>query len=215
MTDRIPLVRRHRAAPPRVPRWVTGVILACCAIELVLQLALVAGFPAARQASLMLAGFWSPLIHEGYGLYPGQPLLMFLSYGLLHSGLLHLAMNMLSLAVVARELGRLIGSGMMALIYLVSQVAAAGLFAAMQPQAGPMIGASGAVFGIAGALVGYAAIEGHRRGRNMGQMWRSVALIVALNVAITVLVPAIAWQAHLGGAAAGLAMGAGLALRRR
>lgn len=214
MTDRIPLIRRTPRPAAQLPRWVTALIALCCVIEAALQIAALAGYPSARQAAFMLAAFWSPLIHDGYGLYPGQPLLMFLTYGLLHSGLTHLAMNMISLAFVARELNRLIGAGTMALIYLASQIGAAALFAAMQPAAGPMIGASGAVFGIAGALVAFAAIVGHRRHRPMGQMWRSVALIVALNVAITVLVPSIAWQAHLGGAAAGAAMGILLALRR-
>jgi membrane associated rhomboid family serine protease len=215
MTDRIPLIRRPSpasAARSQLPRWVTGLIVVCCLVEAALQLAILAGYPSARQAVFMLAGFWSPLIHDGYGLYPGQPLLMFLTYGLLHSGPMHLAMNMISLAFVARELHRLIGPGLMALIYLASQIAAAALFAVMQPAAGPMIGASGAVFGVAGALIGYAAIVGHRRRRPMGQMWRSVGLILALNVAITVLVPSIAWQAHLGGAAMGAAIGIGLAL---
>lgn len=201
------------AATGRPPRWVTALILVCCAIEAALQLARLAGYPTARQASFMLGGFWSPLLHGGYGLYPGQPALMFLTYGLLHSGLVHLAMNMISLAFVARELNRLIGPGRMAAIYLASQIGGAALFAAMQPDAGPMIGASGAIFGIAGALIGHAAIVGHRRHRPMGRMWRSVGLIVALNAGITVLVPSIAWEAHLGGAAVGAAMGIALALR--
>lgn len=212
MTDN-PALRRAAAASGQLPRWVTALILLCCLIEAGLQLAQLAGYPAVRQAGLMLAGFWSPLLWDGYGLYPGQPLLMFLSYGLMHGGLMHLAMNMISLAVVARELNRLIGAGRMAAIYVVSQIAAAALFAAMEPQAGPMIGASGAIFGIAAALVGYVAVIGRRRRRPMGRMWRSVALIVVLNVALTVLIPSIAWQAHLGGAVAGLIMGVLLALR--
>ncbi|MBU3031436.1 rhomboid family intramembrane serine protease [Paracoccus marinaquae] len=211
MTDRADI---GMATARQLPRWVSGLIVACCLIELLLQLAAMLGYPAARQAAMMLAGFWSPLMWDGYGLYPGQSLLMFLTYGILHAGLLHLAMNMISLAVVARELNRLIGSGRMALIYVASQIGAALLFGLMQPQAGPMIGASGAIFGIAAALVGYAAMIGYRRGRPMGQLWRSVAVIVALNVAITLLVPSIAWQAHLGGAATGLLMGLAMALRR-
>ena len=36
-------------------------------------------------------------------------------------------------------------------------------FALMAPEAGPMIGASGAIFGLAGALIGHAAVSGWRR----------------------------------------------------
>ena len=132
---------------------------------------------------------------------------MFVSYGLLHGGLLHLGMNMISLAVVARELARLMPPAVMLMIYLISQIAAAGLFALMAPAAGPMVGASGAVFGLAGALVGLVALRRSRRGQPMGPLWRAVANIVLLNLGLTLLVPAIAWQAHLGGALAGLAMG--------
>ncbi|MDP5308476.1 rhomboid family intramembrane serine protease [Paracoccus spongiarum] len=218
MTDLPRVTRPAPPAPrpaPQLPRWVVAVIALCCLIELGLQLAALAGHPAARPASLMLAGFWSELLQGGAPLYPGQPALMFLSYGLLHAGLLHLAMNMLSLAVVARELFRLMGAATMAGIYLASQIAAAALFAVMRPAAGPMIGASGAVFGIAAALVAQAAVIGHRRRRPMGRMWRSVALILALNVALTLAMPAIAWQAHLGGAVAGALLGGALALLGR
>lgn len=210
MTDRQPAAT---APAPPLPRWVKALILLCCVIEAGLQLAAILGHPVARPGAMMLAGFWSPLLGEGYGLYPGQPALMFLTYGLLHAGLMHLAMNMISLAFVARELNRLMGPGRMALIYLASQIGAGLLFGLMQPQGGPMVGASGAIFGIAAALVGQAAVIGRRRRRPMGQMWRSVAVILALNVAITVLVPSIAWQAHLGGAATGLAIGLVMATR--
>jgi membrane associated rhomboid family serine protease len=61
---------------------------------------------------------------------------------------------------------------------------------------------------VAGALIGHAAVAGWRLNRPLGQLWRGVALIVVLNVALTVLIPSIAWEAHLGGAVTGLMMGA-------
>lgn len=237
----VPHVARPRSGPPsrarrQLPVWVVVLIAACCLIEGGLFLAELFGLRVAifvpgrtgfalpgaggyrvgipiRQFVYGLFGFWSPQFHAGHGLYPGQPAVMFLTYGLLHSGLMHLGMNMLSLAAVARELDRLIGSRMMALVYLVSQIAAALLFALMAPDAGPMVGASGAIFGLAGALIGHAAVSGWRRHRPLGQLWRGVALMVVLNVALTVLMPSIAWQAHLGGTLAGLAMGAWTGMR--
>lgn len=221
-------VRARRATA--LPRWVVGLILICCAIEAALTLCdlLGLGFPLrvqgfggmtyyislpVRQAVTSVLGFWSPQFHALQGVYPGQPVVMFLSYGLLHAGLVHLGMNMLSLAAVARELNPLIGPRRMAVVYAVSQVAAALLFALMKPQAGPMVGASGAIFGLAGALVGHAAIVGYRRRRPLGQLARAVVILIVLNVALTVLIPSIAWEAHLGGALAGLAMGIVTGLR--
>lgn len=220
----------------QLPVWVVALIIICCLIEGGLFLAELFGYRVSvvlpgrtgfalpgtgsyrigvpiRQYVYGLFGFWSPQFHAGHGLYPGQPALMFLTYGLLHSGLLHLSMNMLSLAAIARELNWLIGARRMAVVYLVSQIIAALVFALMAPKAGPMVGASGAIFGLAGALVGHAAVSGWRRQRPLGQLWRGVGLMVVLNVALTVLMPSIAWQAHLGGTLAGLAMGAWTGLR--
>lgn len=222
---------------PRLPRWVLVVAVLCCAIEALLSLTDLLGsritFAVSQQPGILshftrqrigipvrqvvdgLFGFWSAQVHAWRGLYPGQPAVMFATYGFLHAGPIHLGMNMLSLVAIARELNRLIGAGRMALVYAVSQIAAALLFAVMTPQGGPMIGASGAIFGLAGALIGFAAVTGWRRNRPLGQLWRGVALMVVLNVALTVLMPSIAWEAHLGGAAAGLAMGAAMAMGRR
>ncbi|WP_022707892.1 rhomboid family intramembrane serine protease [Paracoccus zeaxanthinifaciens] len=213
MTD-IPRVSARRLGPARLPGWARAVILICCAVELLLLAAPLLGAPRIRVASSLLGGFWSPLMHGGQGLYPAQGAAMFVTYGFLHAGLMHLAMNMISLAAIARELNRMIGGRAMALAYALSQIAGAAVFGIMEPMGGPMIGASGAVFGLAGTLVGYAAINLRLRGRSMQPLLRSVGTILALNVALTVLMPQIAWQAHLGGAAMGAVIGAALAFRR-
>ena len=204
------LIRAARARPikPRMALWVVVLIVLCCVIEAAFWLAPAFGWGGLRQAADFLGGFWSPVLWGGHGIYPLQPVVMFFTYGLLHSGLAHLGMNMLSLVAIARELTWMIGARRMFVVYAVTQIAAALVFAIMAPAAGPMIGASGAIFGLAGALIGHAAVSGWRRNRPLGQLWRGVALIVGLNVALTVLLPSIAWEAHLGGAVAGLLMGA-------
>ncbi|MTE00106.1 rhomboid family intramembrane serine protease [Paracoccus sp. YIM 132242] len=207
-----PFVAMRDGSQPRLPLWVRAVIVLCCGVQAAVMAADLMGYPIARQAALIFGGFWSPVVWAGHGIFPGHVLTMFLTYGFLHAGLLHLGMNMLSLVALARELNRLIGPRRMALVYAVTQVAAALLFAAMTPDGGPMIGASGAIFGLAGALIGFAAVSGWRRRRPLGQLWRGVALMVVLNVALTVLMPSIAWEAHLGGIVAGLVMGAAMAL---
>ena len=232
-----PFIAAHGRSRPRLPAWVVIVIVLCCVIEAALTLSDLVGsritFMVSDQPGILsyftrrqigipvrqvvngLFGFWSAQVHAWQGLYPGQPAAMFLTYGFLHGGLLHLGMNMLSLVALARELNRLIGAWAMAIVYVVSQIAAAMLFAVMTPDGGPMVGASGAIFGLAGALIGFAAVTGWRRRRPLGQLWRGVALMVVLNVALTVLMPSIAWEAHLGGTLAGLAMGGAMALRRK
>lgn len=199
---------------PRLPFWVGTLIAVCIVIEGVLSVADLLGYPALRPGAYMLGAFWSPLLVHGTGRYTGQPVLMFLSYGLLHDGVLHVAVNMFSLLAVGRGLAGMIGSRAMAVTYLLCQIAAGLLFAVMQPQAGPMVGASGAIFGLAGAIVGYAVINLRRRHKSIAPLARSAGLIIALNVGLTLAMPEIAWQAHLGGAAAGLLIGAFLAWRK-
>ncbi|WP_265501735.1 rhomboid family intramembrane serine protease [Paracoccus beibuensis] len=208
----VPRVSARALAPARLPVWLRVLIGACCLIEVLLFVAGLFGYPAVRQATFMLVAFWSLLFWDGAGIYPGQWLVMFLTYGLLHAGPLHLGMNMISLAAVGRELSGMVGSGRMALIYLASQIGGALTFALMQPDAGPMIGASGAVFGVAGALVGHAAVTLRRRQRPTAPLVRAVGLLLALNIGLTLLMPSIAWEAHLGGALSGLLLGVAFAL---
>lgn len=203
----VPHVSARKLGPAALPVWLRLVILACCLTEAALWLAGFLGYPIARNAALMLGGFWSPVLWQGGGLYPGQQIVMFLSYGLLHAGLLHLAMNMIALAALGRELSRMTGPARMALIYVTSQIAGAAVFAVMQPAAGPMIGASGAVFGVAGALVVQTALTLRRRGRPTTPLVRTAGLLLALNIALPLLIPSIAWEAHLGGGIAGAALG--------
>lgn len=198
-----------------LPLWVIALIALCCAVEVTLTIAPFLGYGAARSFALIFGGFWSVVFWQGQGAYPGQPVLMFLSYGLLHGGLLHLAMNMISMAAVARELARFASPARMALIYLVSQIAAAGLFAILAPTSGPMVGASGALFGLVGALIAQAGKWRVGRSMSLRPIWRAVLVVGGLNVALTFLVPAIAWQAHLGGLLAGLLIGLMLPVKLR
>lgn len=192
---------------PRLPLWVTGVIVACCAIEALLVILSLGPMPDARARAMAYGAFWAPLIFGAPPVFPGQPVTMFFSYGLLHAGVVHLAMNMVSLAAVARELARLMTPLRMALTYLVSQIVAALVFGLMARDAVPMVGASGAIFGLAGALIGMAARSRLRRGQPLGPLWRAVGIILVLNLGLTLAMPGIAWQAHLGGALAGLLIG--------
>lgn len=193
----------------RIPRPFIWIILICCLIEAVLLLAPFAGRPRLRDFIDALGGFWSPLMFGAKGLYPGQPLVMFVTYGFLHAGLMHLAMNMLSLLVLVRELAPALGTRRLLLIYAVSQVAAAALFGWMKPMSAvPMIGASGAIFGVAGALFGFALVRLRARGLPLGPLGRSAGVLIGLNLVMTLAMPNIAWQAHLGGALAGFVMGA-------
>ena len=117
----------------------------------------------------------------------------------LHAGLLHLLFNMYALwifgAVMEDELGR----ARFALIYFLTGLAAGAASYAFMPEVYiPAVGASGAVFGVFGALV---AFNWKRRHTALGAArLRSAIFILLINAFIGFSSGgAIDWRAHAGG----------------
>ncbi|MBI5162058.1 MAG: rhomboid family intramembrane serine protease [Micrococcales bacterium] len=117
----------------------------------------------------------------------------------LHFGLLHLALNMYALVAIGPLLETTYGRGRYLTLYLVSGLVGS---VAVFCFGGDTLtaGASGAIFGLFGALVPTL----RRLGRSLG----SIIPVVVVNLGITFLVPGISIAGHLGGLAAGLALGA-------
>lgn len=197
-----PSVPRPVFRPP-VPRAFMGVIAACVAVHL-----LTLPSPAAQEWVMLHGALWPPLLQDVRPMFPGQQMTMFLTYGFLHGGLLHLAMNMLALYVLARSLALAMSGGAMVALYAVSQVVAGAVQLWLSDSPLPVVGASGAIFGLAGAELAIAARIQLGKGGSLRPLAGPVAQVVVLNVALTLAVPNIAWQAHLGGALAGMVMGA-------
>lgn len=124
-----------------------------------------------------------------------------LSVGFLHDGLFHILVNMLSLYWVGMVLEPAIGSLNFLTVYFTSLLA--GSFGALLFSPGiPSVGASGAIFGIFGALI----VVAHRRGI---PIWQSgLGFVLVLNLVISFTFRGISIGAHLGGLIAGLIAGA-------
>ena len=187
---------------PPVPRAFMVVIAACIVVQL-LTLP-----PAWREWAMLHGALWPQLLGDVRPMFPGQQVTMFLSYGFLHGGLLHLGMNMLALYVLARSLGIAMSGGAMVALSAVAQVVAGVVQMALSDSPYPVVGASGAIFGLAGAEIAIAARIQLGKGGSLRPLLGPVAQFVILNVALTLALPNIAWQAHLGGALAGLMVGA-------
>ncbi|MDX6571771.1 MAG: hypothetical protein QOC86_927 [Gaiellales bacterium] len=120
--------------------------------------------------------------------------------GFLHANILHIATNMLSLFFIGRIVEPAIGSLRTGLIYGVS-LAAGSLGVMLVDPSGATLGASGAIFGLAGALL----VISHLRGA--GVMQSGIGPMILLNLVFTFRIPGISIGGHVGGLIGGAAIG--------
>lgn len=153
----------------------------------------------------------------------GEKLWTIVTSMFMHGGFLHLFVNMVSLIFLGSFLERLIGTKRFLLIYFISGIVAslAFVFLALAFHSNleiPAVGASGAIFGIAGVL---AVITPKLPVYIMFipiamPMWLGIVLMLALLwlISIAAGLP-IGNTAHLGGFLAGLAYGFYLRLKHK
>lgn len=120
--------------------------------------------------------------------------------GFLHAGLIHLLFNMVILYQLGSALESRVGKARFLGLYCLSLVGGSIGVMLLQAPTRPAVGASGAVFGLMGAVVVQA-----RRGRS--PIESSVGGLLVLNLVITFVLPGIAIGGHLGGLVAGLVGG--------
>lgn len=121
----------------------------------------------------------------------------------LHGGLIHIGVNMMSLWFLGRFIEFALGPWRMLAIYVLSLIAS-GLgvvYFSSDPNVAT-VGASGAIFGLFGALFAI----GFKLGKPGMDLVRSNIGILVLNLIITFTVPAISWQAHVAGLIAGFVL---------
>ncbi len=117
-----------------------------------------------------------------------------------HVEVWHIGFNMLALWVLGPQLELAIGRIRFIALYLLSALAGSALVLWAAPVNSSTLGASGAVFGLMGALL---VLAFKVRG-NVQQilMW------IGINAVLTLTISGISWQGHLGGFLGGLAIGA-------
>jgi len=120
----------------------------------------------------------------------------------LHGGMTHILMNMVSLYIIGRGMEIYFDTKSYLSIYLFS-----GLFGGlaslyMHPDS-VGIGASGAIFGVFGALAGF--FLAHRRyiGEQTRSFMKEFMVIIVINLVIGFSIPAVDVSAHIGGLAVG------------
>jgi membrane associated rhomboid family serine protease len=145
-------------------------------------------------------GFWSGLLRNWQPNFPAQPVTMFFTYVFLHAGLLHVGMNMITLWSFGQPIIRRIGQMRFLALYLVSALGGAAAFGLLSAAVQPMVGASGALFGLVGAWIAWDCTARYVARRPLQPILWMVLGLVALNVIFWWAAGgALAWQAHLGG----------------
>ncbi len=121
----------------------------------------------------------------------------------LHGSLLHIGFNMLALYWLGTIVEQAIGTWRFLLVYLVSGLAGSAGALWFSSQLAVTVGASGAIFGLIGALL---ILEYLSTGSLMGQ----AMVLILVNLAFTFAVPGISIGGHLGGLAGGIVATYGL-----
>jgi membrane associated rhomboid family serine protease len=205
MSDaRADLRRLWRRSARYRPRTATGWIVVVTVAAYVLQL-LTHGL---LQHSLQYAAAYS-LPSTGA---PFEPWRM-LTSALLHQpisipgsliGITHITFNMIALVSFGRPLENMIGARRLVVIYVLGALGGSvgvlyASFVGLISPFDPVIGASGAVFAVLGAV---AVVQ-----RRLGVDIRTLVVLIAINLALGFVVAGIAWQAHVGGLVVGAATG--------
>ncbi|MEV4361798.1 rhomboid family intramembrane serine protease [Nonomuraea sp. NPDC049625] len=120
-----------------------------------------------------------------------------------HGSIFHILFNCWALYVVGPYLERAFGHVRYLAIYVISAIGGSVLSLWMDALNQPTVGASGAIFGLFGAVFVV--------GRKLNMDVRGIAALIAINLAITFIVPGISWTGHIGGLITGSVLAGALA----
>ena len=138
-------------------------------------------------------GVWRPGVDDG-------AVWQLLTNAFTHVEVWHIGFNMLALWFLGPQLEAALGRTRFLVLYLGSALTASTVVFWFAPVAAFTLGASGAIFGLMGALLVVAF--------KVGGDVRGILIWLGLNVVITFTFPNISWQGHLGGLLGGLVIGA-------
>jgi membrane associated rhomboid family serine protease len=120
---------------------------------------------------------------------------LLITAGFLHGSIIHLFFNVYILWVLGSQLENIVGKTKFIVIYFVSLLGGSLASYLFSPFGSYSIGASGAIFGLMGAML----VVGRKRNLDISQ----ITTLVVINVVIGFVLSGIDWRAHLGGLAAG------------
>ncbi len=121
----------------------------------------------------------------------------------LHGGMTHILMNMFSLYLVGRAAEMYFDTKSYLSIYLFSGLLG-GLASLYMHPASVGVGASGAIFGVFGALAGFFLAHRDKIATHSKAFMKDFAIIIGINLVIGLSIPSVDVSAHIGGLVVGL-----------
>ncbi len=120
----------------------------------------------------------------------------------LHGGMTHLLMNMFSLYLVGRGAEMYFDTKSYLSIYFFSGIIG-GLVSLYMHPVSVGVGASGAIFGVFGALAGFFLAHRDKIASHSKAFMKDFSIIIAINLVIGLTIPSIDVSAHIGGLVVG------------
>jgi membrane associated rhomboid family serine protease len=121
----------------------------------------------------------------------------------LHGSEIHILFNSWALFVVGPYLERAFGHLRYTALYLISALGGSVLNLWLDPLNQPTVGASGAIFGLFGAM--FVA------SRRLNLDVRGIAVVIAINLVVTFVFSGISWTGHIGGLVTGTLLAGAMA----
>jgi len=121
----------------------------------------------------------------------------------LHGGMTHILMNMFSLYLIGRGLEMYFDKRAYVIIYLFSGLLGGLASLYMHPQS-VGVGASGAIFGVFGALAGFFLAHRDKIATHSKAFMKDFAVVLGINLVLGLSIPSIDVSAHIGGLVVGL-----------
>ena len=121
-----------------------------------------------------------------------------LSAMFLHGGITHLLMNMFSLYLIGRGVEQYFNTTSYLSIYLFSGLLG-GLASLYMHHASVGVGASGAIFGIFGAMAGFFLAHREKIEAHTKAFMKDFAIIIGINLVLGFSIPSVDVSAHVGG----------------
>ena len=176
-------------------------ILVITAIEILL---LVLG-PSYKQSAIFYFSFAPLDLTRPYKeVFFLQKYLIFISYGFIHSNVIHLLINVIALFLLGKILRKLGKDNLTFLIFFLSILGGATFYYFLEPTSPvPLIGANCASFGLLAFVLSEELIKRLRRRRSISQILYVLFIFVFAHIlyfyAFSAILPvSVIWQGHLG-----------------